>query len=697
MKEKRQTKILNSICQCLLDFYSKYYMFGEVGVFLLDRMENSSMSPFRLKHEHYMQALNDYNCIDLLYAIEQGKWCRIQYKHGMNGEKIELLCYPIEIRVGFRNGRESLVYYEPFKECYTTLRLEFIESIYYCEDQEIRQVLQKYDERYTNEFIDMEIENARRSIKNSWGISTTVGQQKNAMTPAILHKVKMRIAFDPKMEGFIRRRLQRECRLGQVVVNETEGYIDFEVEVTDAGELIPWVRSFYCRIISCEGIPEDRFEMKKDVEMMLQRIKPDYEEKRKDLSSSMISQLKLQKDRWQIPNEIQTVFPKGTSAQIHSKIFHEIFSARYYIIAESLMQKYRYNMSGDSFAEEKRNKQIIRAAVRKCEKQIGENTGRNINGDVKALLEDPQYGFVIKKENSKESVNDRKHSEKYNFYELTGKILDMEEPAFYKDIIPLSEIEKRWLLSVLDDSKVDYFLNREEINAVKKSIQENVFTDKTFYDKAEHIHMEVLPMKYVKCFDQYHIQDNRKEKEYVMMLAKAIIDRKTVFIRYHTLTGKIKEGNYNPILLEFSKDHNRFQGYFEISKTNKIVIFNLSNIQNVEDTEEKFDIEQAKMNLQNYLKWQGLSTEIQFSDEKNTADRILTELAPWKKKCTYDKNSGIYQLKIDYQRSDQLDLLIRLMGYGSTIQFKKKNDPIYIEIKRRLECQLKCIAENECK
>lgn len=222
-------------------------------------------------------------------------------------------------------------------------------------------------------------------------------------------------------------------------------------------------------------------------------------------------------------------------------------------------------------------------------------------------------------------------------------------------------------------------------------------TDKTFYDKAEHIHMEVLPMKYVKCFDQYHIQDNRKEKEYVMMLAKAIIDRKTVFIRYHTLTGKIKEGNYNPILLEFSKDHNRFQGYFEISKTNKIVIFNLSNIQNVEDTEEKFDIEQAKMNLQNYLNWQGLSTEIQFSDEKNTADRILTELAPWKKKCTYDKNSGIYQLKIDYQKSDQLDLVIRLMGYGSTIQFKKEDDPIYIETKRRLECQLKHMAENECK
>ena len=94
--------------------------------------------------------------------------------------------------------------------------------------------------------------------------------------------------------------------------------------------------------------------------------------------------------------------------------------------------------------------------MKKCEKQIGENTGRNINRDVKALLEDPQYGFVIEKENSKALADDRKHSEeeysKYNFYELTGKLLNVEEPAFYRDIIPLSEIEKRWMLSVLDDS-----------------------------------------------------------------------------------------------------------------------------------------------------------------------------------------------------------------------------------------------------
>ncbi len=82
--------------------------------------------------------------------------------------------------------------------------------------------------------------------------------------------------------------------------------------------------------------------------------------------------------------------------------------------------------------------------MKKCEKQIGENTGRNINRDVKALLEDPQYGFVIEKENSKALADDRKHSEeeysKYNFYELTGKILGYGRSLlFIKDIIPLSK------------------------------------------------------------------------------------------------------------------------------------------------------------------------------------------------------------------------------------------------------------------
>ena len=112
-----------------VDFYSRYHLFGEIGMYLLDRMETDYSSPFRVKHDYFTQSLNDFNIIDLLDAIKNKQWCRIAYRHGVTGLKTELLCYPIEIRISYANGREYLIYYEPFKRSATALLLEFIDSI----------------------------------------------------------------------------------------------------------------------------------------------------------------------------------------------------------------------------------------------------------------------------------------------------------------------------------------------------------------------------------------------------------------------------------------------------------------------------------------------------------------------------------------------------------------------------------------
>lgn len=661
--------------QCLLDFYSKYYIFGEIGVFLMDRIRINMESPFRLKHEHYMQALNDYNCIDLLYAIEEGKWCRIRYKNGINKEETELLCYPIELRVGFRNGRESLVYYEPFKECYTTMRVEFIESVSCCADEQVRQALQTYSEHYTDELLDMEIQNAKNSMQYSWGMSTTVGQMKNAKLPVTQCTVKLRISFDPKTESFIIARLKRECRFGTVIVNNESGYVDFEVSVSDAGELIPWVRSFYSRIIFCEGIPEDRFVLKNDVEMMAKAIQPIMVPSVNDKMIHMKMSQSWQKEKWKIPDEIQDILPTGEKSWNHNRIFHEMFSAHYYIMSEALMQKFFESME-DGNGKQKTNSQIVNEAIRRCEKQMGENTGYNINGEIKKTLDDPKYGFVIQNIQGKDR-------EKQIFYECTKKVPKASSVSFYRDIIPLSQVEKRWLLSVLDDSKAGYFLSKEEINFVQNCIQNSNL------QKNMDFNITALPMQYITCFDRYHIKDDRQEQRYVMQLAAAIITSETLLIQYMTVGGKKKVGSYNPIILEFSKDHNRFQGYFEHSETKRIAIFNLANIQSIKETKEKFNSEETRRNLRKYLDGQCQYTEIEFSNERNTADRILTEFAPWKKKCMYDKTKGIYRLRIDYQKSDWLDLVIRLMGYGPAIRFTKADDPVYLEVWKRVENQRK--------
>lgn len=105
-----------------------------------------------------MQSLNDFNLIDLLYAIEKGMWCRIKYSHRIKDLETELFCYPLEIRVSNMRGREFLMYYEPFRRSYSALRLEFIDS---------------------------DIANARQALKYSWGVSTTVIMEENAVCTSL--------------------------------------------------------------------------------------------------------------------------------------------------------------------------------------------------------------------------------------------------------------------------------------------------------------------------------------------------------------------------------------------------------------------------------------------------------------------------------------------------------------------------------
>ena len=235
-----------------VDFYSRYHLFGEIGMYLLDRMETDYSSPFRVKHDYFTQSLNDFNIIDLLDAIKNKQWCRIAYRHGVTGLKTELLCYPIEIRISYANGREYLIYYEPFKRSATALRLEFIDSISVYSDKEIKEALVSLGYARTNDIIDSDIKNAKDSLKYAWGVAVSKIQAGNAIKPVKPHKVSMRIAYDGEKEYYIRNRLSKEHRNGKVSFDQ-EGYIGFTAEVSDEIEMLPWVRSFYSRLVECDG------------------------------------------------------------------------------------------------------------------------------------------------------------------------------------------------------------------------------------------------------------------------------------------------------------------------------------------------------------------------------------------------------------------------------------------------------------
>ena len=69
-------------------------------------------------------------------------------------------------------------------------------------------------------------------------------------------------------EAYIHRRLEREKRCGQV--ERVDAHTSrFSADVYDAGELVPWIRTFICRIVSIHFSNQElAAQFKRDIDAM---------------------------------------------------------------------------------------------------------------------------------------------------------------------------------------------------------------------------------------------------------------------------------------------------------------------------------------------------------------------------------------------------------------------------------------------
>lgn len=630
-----------------VDFYSRYHLFGEIGMYLLDRMGTEYSSPFRVKHDYFTQSLNDFNIIDLLDAIKNKQWCRIAYRHGVTGLKTELLCYPIELRISYANGREYLIYYEPFKRSATALRLEFIDSISVYSDKEIKEDLVSLGYSRSGDIIESDIKNAKDSLRYAWGVAISKIQVGNAVKPVKPHKVSMRIAYDEKKEYYIRNRLFKEHRNGKVS-SDQEGYIGFTTEVSDETEMLPWVRSFYSRIVECDGFTGRPLSIKSDVERTLSHM-----------MGEAVS--------WGIPQTVAERIGGGTKAASHNLLFNEIFSTYYYVLSD-VFTALSSAPKARSFTECDIT-DLIKNSLNKYSDRIGAKTEQLLPGRIKDLILD--CGLIVKsKENGRTIYQSRYRCD--------------ENTEFYMDIVPLSVVEIRWLKTVLADDKARYFFGNE-----RECIEELLDT----------AYPAIAPfdMSHVVYFDRYHYPEEAVDieaKAFAVTL-DSIHDGATLRISYKTNLGKIKKGEFKPLIIEFSKRDNRFQGYFQSCRNDGIFAFNLDSIESIEPTDRKFEYSSGIQALAEYRLQRKRSVEIEFYNMHNVVDRILMEFAPWEKRCVFDEKTGLYKLTVYYLADDEIALVIRLMGYGTEIRFTDNEQSIYKEIIRRLKKQKELLREKE--
>lgn len=206
-----------------LDYFSEILPCGVIGSFLLDKYSESE-SLFGFKHHYITGTLDSGVLASLFDAISKKSFVTLKNLSRSAKETHIHKVLPLRIFISAQSGRQHLLGYNPKFRSFCSMRLDYISDVEICEECE-------YFDEYR-----ARLEQTR---KNMWGVSCRPSEKG-------LETIEFTIEARPA-EDHIVQRLYREKRIGKVSqIDET--HYRFYAEVFDSSELIPWIRSFICRI-----------------------------------------------------------------------------------------------------------------------------------------------------------------------------------------------------------------------------------------------------------------------------------------------------------------------------------------------------------------------------------------------------------------------------------------------------------------
>ena len=236
----------------LLDFFSEVAPCGVIGTYLLDK-DGAHDEHFAYKHHYITGAMDSEIVYELLTAIHERLYVTLEMtgrrkdrsKEDEDGYS-EKFVVPLKIMNSVQGGRQYLMAYDLQFKRINSFRLDNIITV------KAGDICDNFDELQNN---------LKEMLPHMWGVSThgTGGEK--------LEHVEFTVRYGAD-EGHIHSRLEREKRCG-IVEKLDEHTSRFSADVYDAAELIPWIRTFICRITDINfsnKVLEERF--KNDMKAM---------------------------------------------------------------------------------------------------------------------------------------------------------------------------------------------------------------------------------------------------------------------------------------------------------------------------------------------------------------------------------------------------------------------------------------------
>lgn len=209
-----------------LDFYSEIAPCGVIGSFLLDKTP-PHREVISFKH-HYMTGAMDSGVMAALFtAMREKRIITVANLSRRADEPRRNRVIPLRIFISVQNGRQYLLAYQPDFNCIKSFRLDYLSHV------RLEEVTPRFDELRAA-LDDMQ--------SHMWGVTS----RRDRMGQDRLEHVSFTLRVEAGEEHIIQR-LMREKRVGRIEKLDESTY-RFEADVYDTGEMIPWIRTFICRI-----------------------------------------------------------------------------------------------------------------------------------------------------------------------------------------------------------------------------------------------------------------------------------------------------------------------------------------------------------------------------------------------------------------------------------------------------------------
>lgn len=231
----------------VLHYFSEVAPCGVIGSFILDK-EESDTDAFTFKHHYITGAIDSGVLATLFTAMREKRAVTVSNMSRRRDMPRRNRIVPLRVFISVQSGRQHLLAYLPEYNHFQSYRVDYLSNV-------------KLEEP-TPRFDELRAELDRMQSK-MWGVSVN----RNKWDAEHLEHVEFTVKVEDN-EEYIVGRLEREKRVGTVEKLDENTY-RFSADVYDSSEMIPWIRTFICRIVKMKFSNrsiENQF--KKDLEAM---------------------------------------------------------------------------------------------------------------------------------------------------------------------------------------------------------------------------------------------------------------------------------------------------------------------------------------------------------------------------------------------------------------------------------------------